>query len=72
MLSHYYYITKLKITEPQLVSTSILGLENYITKLKITEPQQEVSFIDFTIYYITKLKTNYKTPFLFLHKHTPI
>lgn len=44
----------------------------YITKLKITEPQQEVSFIDFTIYYITKLKTNYKTPFLFLHKHTPI
>lgn len=44
----------------------------YITKLKITEPQQEVSFIDFTIYYITKLKTNYKTPFLFLHKYTPI
>lgn len=44
----------------------------YITKLKITEPQLTLITSLIRLNYITKLKTNYKTPFLFLHKHTPI
>lgn len=44
----------------------------HITKLKITEPQLIIKTSFGSIHYITKLKINYKTPFLFLHKHTPI
>ena len=38
-LEDSYYITKLKITEPQPAAKLVINIVNYITKLKITEPQ---------------------------------
>ena len=38
-LEDSYYITKLKITEPQQFNQLCSKFSNYITKLKITEPQ---------------------------------
>lgn len=44
-LEDSYYITKLKITEPQPFNLSLAGTVYYITKLKITKPQHYASFL---------------------------